>query len=92
MVIPYERKQCVVVPQEGTYDIQNRIFAYKVVDGKAVSTPIQVYELKNGSEYIVEEGLKIGDVIVAEGAGLLKEGTLVQSPVADESEKKEESL
>ena len=92
VVIPYERKQCVVVPQEGTYDIQNRIFAYKVVDGKAVSTPIQVYELNNGSEYIVEEGLKIGDVIVAEGAGLLKEGTLVQSPVADESEKKEESL
>lgn len=79
VIIPYDYKDCIVIPQEGTYEIQNRIFAYKVVDGKAVSTQIKVVEINNGSEYIVEDGLQAGDVIVAEGAGLLKNGTIVST-------------
>lgn len=77
VIIPYERQQCLVIPQGGTYEIQNRIFAYKVVDGKAKSTPIEVFEINDGKEYIVEDGLQAGDVIVSEGAGLLKDGTIV---------------
>lgn len=88
VVIPYERKQCIVIPQGGTYEIQDRIFAYKVVDGKAVSTPIEVFEINDGKEYIVESGLSEGDVIVSEGAGLLKDGTVVSAsatPQANET-------
>ena len=77
VIIPYERQQCLVIPQGGTYEIQNRIFAYKVVDGKAESTPIEVFEINDGKEYIVENGLQAGDVIVSEGAGLLKDGAIV---------------
>ena len=77
IIIPYDRPQSIVVPQEATYEIQNRIFAYKVVDNKAVSTPITVFEINDGTEYIVEEGLQDGDVIVSEGAGLLKDGSTV---------------
>ena len=77
IVVPYERKQCLVIPQGATYEIQDRIFAYKVVDGKAVSTPIEVFKINDGKEYIVESGLHAGDVIVSEGAGLLKAGTTV---------------
>ena len=36
-----------------------------------------VIPLYNGREYIVESGLSVGDTIVATGAGLLREGTLV---------------
>ena len=79
IVIPYDRTQCIVIPQGATYEIQNRIFAYKVMDGKAVSTPIKVFEINDGTEYIVEEGLQEGDVIVSEGAGLLKDGTVVST-------------
>lgn len=79
VIIPYDRKQCLVIPQGGTYEVQDRIFAYKVVDGKAVSTPIKVFGIDDGKEYIVEEGLKEGDVIVSEGAGLLKDGTTVST-------------
>ena len=79
VVIPYDRQQCIVIPQGGTYEIQNRIFAYKVVDGIAVSTPIRVFGIDDGQEYIVEEGLQAGDVIVSEGAGLLKDGTMVSA-------------
>ena len=79
VIVPYDRKQCIIIPQGGTYEIQNRIFAYKVVDGKAVSTPIEVFSINDGSEYIVEKGLEVGDVIVSEGAGLLKDGTVVSA-------------
>lgn len=79
IIITYDRPQCIVIPQGATYEIQNRIFAYKVVDGKAVSTPIKVFEINDGAEYIVEEGLQEGDIIVSEGAGLLKDGTIISA-------------
>ena len=50
-----------------------------MTDGKATSTPVTVFPVDNGKEYIIEQGLKAGDVIVAEGAGLLQEGTLIES-------------
>lgn len=90
MIVPYDRKQCIVIPQGATYEIQNRIFTYKVVDGKAVSTPIEVFEINDGTEYIVESGLQPGDVIVSEGAGLLKEGTVVDPAVAASSNKEKD--
>lgn len=94
IILPYERKQCIVIPQGATYEIQDRIFAYKVVDGKAVSTPIEVFKINDGKEYIVDSGLQVGDVIVSEGAGLLKAGTQVVSSGqgADMSAKTTESI
>ena len=77
VVVPYRRDSVLVVPQEATYEIQDRVFVYKVVDGKATSTQVTVFPVNDGQEYIVESGLQAGDVIVAEGAGLLQEGTLV---------------
>ena len=75
--IPYTRTGVIVIPQEATFEIQDKIFTYRVVDGKAASTQIKVFKINNGREYIVEEGLNEGDVIVAKGAGLLREGTPV---------------
>lgn len=90
VIIPYWKENCIVIPQEATYDIQNRIFAYKVVDGKAVSSAIQVFGINDGKEYIVESGLQIGDIIIAEGAGLLKEGTVVTTSNNDIKQRKGE--
>ena len=69
----------IAIPQAATYELQNRVFVYKVVDGKAKSTPVDVFRLNNGTEYIVESGLSLGDVIVAEGAGLVREGTEIDT-------------
>ncbi len=80
--IPYERKGVIVIPQEATFEVQDKIFVYKVIDGKAVSAQIKVFKINDGKEYIVEEGLKEGDVIVAKGAGLLREGTPVAAAPA----------
>ena len=77
IILPYDRPGSMVIPQEATYEIQNRIFAYRVIDGVAKSTSIEVFPINNGKEYIVESGLEEGDVIVSEGAGLLKDGTKI---------------
>jgi membrane fusion protein (multidrug efflux system) len=79
IIIPTTLTGCKAIPQTATYELQDRIFVYKVVDGKASSTEIQVAPQNNGKEYIVVSGLEVGDVIVAEGAGLIKEGTVIKS-------------
>lgn len=74
---PYTKKNCMVIPQTATYELQDKVFVYKVVDGKTQSTQVKVFEVNDGKEYIVESGLKMGDVIIAEGAGLLSNGISV---------------
>ena len=75
VIVPNIHKDCVVVPQVATFALQNKVYVYKVEDGKAASSMIDVEKINNGREYIVKSGLTPGDVIVAEGVGLLREGT-----------------
>ncbi|MFI3318222.1 MAG: efflux RND transporter periplasmic adaptor subunit [Rikenellaceae bacterium] len=69
----------ITIPKVATFDIQDKIFAYRVIDGKASSTEITVMPIDNGREYIVLSGLKAGDTIVAEGAGLVREGAQIEA-------------
>ena len=85
IVIPATIKECIAIPQAATYELQDRIFVYKVVDGKASATEIHVAPQNNGTEYIVVSGLQVGDIIIAEGAGLIKEGTPIKSRPASET-------
>lgn len=80
LVLPYTKNDVMVVPQEATFEIQDKVYVYKVnADGKAESAQVTVFPLNNGQEYIVESGLQEGDVIVAEGAGLIQENTQILS-------------
>lgn len=79
IIIPVTMNDCIVIPQAATYELQDRVFVYKVIDGKASATEIRISPHNNGIEYIVEAGLEVGDIIVAEGAGLIKEGTPIVS-------------
>ena len=83
IIIPMTMTDCIVIPQTATYELQDRVFVYKVVDGKASATEIHVAPQNNGTEYIVTDGLAVGDIIVAEGAGLIKEGTPIVSRPAE---------
>ena len=81
IIVPTQRSQCIVIPQEATYELQNRSFVYRVIDGKTKGTAVTLFSQNNGKEYIVEEGLHVGDTIIAEGAGLLKDGIEVKEEV-----------
>lgn len=74
IVLPIRSSNCIVIPQEATYELQNKIFVYRVVNGMTKATPVEVQRQNNGRDYIIKNGLNVGDTIVAEGAGLLKEG------------------
>lgn len=90
IIIPMFLKDCIVIPQAATFELQDRVFVYKVIDGKASATEIQIAPQNNGKEYIVNKGLEVGDVIVAEGAGLIKEGTVIRSRSEETQSEKEE--
>lgn len=95
VIISTERSGALVVPQGATFEIQDKRFVYKVVDGKAKSSPVQVTKVNGGKEFIVEEGLTPGEVIVAEGVGLLREGTPITpktapAPTAEANQTKED--
>lgn len=77
VIVPTALTDCIVIPQSSTYEIQDKKFVYKVIDGKTESFPIEVFRLNNGTEYVVESGLEVGDIIIAEGAGLLRDGIAV---------------
>ena len=91
VIVPVQKTGALTIPQAATFEIQDKRYVYKVVDGKAQSNPVQVTRVNGGREFIVDEGLAPGDVIVAEGVGLLREGTPVkakaaQTPVAGVTE------
>lgn len=78
IIIPSSYRDCIVIPQGSTVQMQDKTLVYKVVDGKTVSTMITVAAISDGREYVVLDGLKAGDEIVSEGAGLLWEGMQVK--------------
>lgn len=86
VLIPQHRENCIVIPQIATVEIQDKTYVYKVVEGIAQRTMIEVSPVDRGQEYIVEAGLNPGDLIVSEGVGLIRPGALVKSKIASSTE------
>ncbi len=74
VMIPAVYENVLVIPQTATVQNQDKYIVYKVVDGKAKSTLVEVSPISDGKEFVVTSGLQEGDVIVAAGAGLLRDG------------------
>ena len=54
IILPVNYTDCIVVPQVATFELQDKVYVYKVVDGKATSSMIDVEKINNGREYIVK--------------------------------------
>lgn len=77
--IPTTLDQAILIPQRSTYEIQGKKFVFTVGDsGKVISTQINIRESNNGQLFVVEKGLKVGDVIVLEGVATLREGETIK--------------
>lgn len=79
LLVPRIHKDVIVIPQTATYEIMNKFYAYKVIDGIAHAAIISVQSLFDGLNYIVLRGLKEGDTIISKGAGYVREGMKIQS-------------
>lgn len=75
--IPTTYENVPVVPLNSTFEQQGNIITYKVVDNKTETAKITT-KATIGNLYIVAEGLKAGDKIVAQGANKLRGGASVQ--------------
>ena len=78
VILPHRQDGCVVIPQHATFEVQDKVYAYKVENGVAKAKIIGVFEISNGKEYIVESGLIEGDTIVVEGIGILRDDTPIK--------------
>ncbi|MBR0543782.1 MAG: efflux RND transporter periplasmic adaptor subunit [Bacteroidaceae bacterium] len=78
VVVSTVREDVIVIPQTATFELQDKKFVYRVIEGKTSQTEIEVAPLDDGKSYIVENGLNEGDIIIAEGAGLMKDGLEVE--------------
>ncbi|MBS1690079.1 MAG: efflux RND transporter periplasmic adaptor subunit, partial [Bacteroidetes bacterium] len=76
--IPQTINEAVVVPQEATYEIQDKIFVFVLADSdKVTSQPITVTG-RSGNYYLVNHGVKPGDKIVYSGLDRLKDGVVIK--------------
>lgn len=64
----------IQIPQSATYELQDKVYAYRVSDGKAQAVRVEVTPVKENNSYIVRSGLDVGDVIVTEGVATLQDG------------------
>lgn len=68
----------LVIPQESTFEIQDKTYVYIVgKDKKVTSKPITISG-KTDSYYFISEGLVAGEKIVYTGIGALKDGVTIQ--------------
>ncbi|SFW17991.1 efflux RND transporter periplasmic adaptor subunit [Chitinophaga sancti] len=75
--IPEQLSAALLVPQEATFELQDKIFVFTVGDSnKVASKPITISG-KNGAYYFVEKGLQAGESIVYAGLGRLQDGAVI---------------
>ena len=84
--IPKVMTNALVVPQESTFEIQDKVFVFALGDSnKVISKPI-VISGKTAAYYFVESGVKAGEKIVFSGVGNLKDGmVIVPQPMSADS-------
>jgi membrane fusion protein (multidrug efflux system) len=75
--IPTVYKATLIVPQEATYEIQDKVFVFAVDDSnKVTGKPIMVSG-RTENCYFVEKGIKPGERIVLAGTANLREGMVI---------------
>jgi membrane fusion protein (multidrug efflux system) len=76
--IPHTNAGVLAVPQQSTFELQDKVFVFALGDSnKVVSKPIVVGG-KTTNYYLVNTGLKPGEKIVFTGVDRLHDGTVIQ--------------
>jgi membrane fusion protein (multidrug efflux system) len=68
----------LLVPAAATIEMQDKVFVYAVGDSNRVRRRAITIQGKNGTNYLVSEGVKNGDRIVLQGVDHLQEGQIIK--------------
>ena len=80
VLIPSQLDSALMVPQKATSEIQDKKFVYVLQpDSTVKNTPVEVFNLDDGKNYVVTSGLRAGDRIVVEGVATLKDGAKIKA-------------
>lgn len=83
IIVPRTNSAAIVIPQEVTSHIQDKVFVYLVgKDNKVRYTEIKVNPQNDGKNYIVTEGLRPGDRYVSKGITKLTDGMEIK-PISE---------
>ncbi len=75
IIIPHDNTDAIVIPQSCVSEVQNKKFVYTVgQDNKVKYTEIKVDPQDDGNNFVVTEGLKVGDKYVTNGITKLTDG------------------
>lgn len=68
VLIPHSNSSAIVIPQSCVMEVQNKKFVYTLgKENKVLYTEIKVAPQNDGVNYVVTEGLKVGDKYVTNG-------------------------
>jgi membrane fusion protein (multidrug efflux system) len=70
-------ESALVIPQEATFEIQDKVYVYAVADSNKVISKLINVSGKTANYYYVDNGIKAGDKIVLSGIGNLKDGVVI---------------
>ena len=88
VVIKFDEKDVIVIPQNAVVRLQDKSQVYKVqADSTATAIDVTTEDTGNGKDFIVTSGLNVGDRIVTTGANNVTEGLRVLFPQEVKSEK-----
>lgn len=75
IIVPHDNNSAIVVPQSCVSEIQDKKFIYTVgKDNKVKFTEIKVAPQNDGNNYVVTEGLNVGDRYITNGITKLTDG------------------
>ena len=78
IVIPHDNNSAIVIPQSCVSEVQDKKFVYTLgKDNKVAYTEIKVAPQNDGNNYVVTEGLKVGDKYVSNGITKLSDGMVI---------------
>jgi len=67
----------LLVPQEATFELQDRVFVYIMGDSSKVKMVPITIDGKHEQLYLVKDGVKVGDQLVTGGLHMLQDGMVV---------------
>jgi membrane fusion protein (multidrug efflux system) len=81
VVMPFSKKDVMVIPQVAVVRLQDKSLVYKVkADSTATAVTVTTQDIGNGQDFAVMSGLNVGDRIVTVGANNVQEGQRVLFP------------
>ncbi len=91
VVLPWAAKDVIVIPQIAVVRLQDQTLVYKVKeDNTATAVTVQIEDIGNGKDFVVTDGLNVGDKIVTVGANNVVEGQQVIFPEGETAKAKDE--